>query len=298
MVQGECKLCGAKGELRLSHFIPKFVGKWVKDTSATGYIRHNTSINKRSQDIAKDYWLCGACEGLFSDWEREFANKIFYPFVNDGRDTANYTDWLAKFCASLSWRTLSYIRSLNEVDKHEWSSKEQKALDTLSDFVLGKVANLGIYEQHLFPLDAMESTNADVPKNINRYLLRTMQMDILSSDNGHLLIYTKIPKFIVLGIAGHPESKKMRSSRVAINGGRIAPATYYWPEGFAQYLFGKANEISDLYKSMDPAQHAAIDRAIKKAPDRAANSGTMDAFRHDLAMFGRDVFSKKDADPS
>lgn len=46
MVEGVCKLCGSNGELKLSHFIPKFVGKWVKETSATGYVRHTRDIKK------------------------------------------------------------------------------------------------------------------------------------------------------------------------------------------------------------------------------------------------------------
>ncbi len=65
MPSGICRLCKIEAELKLSHFIPKFVGKWVKETSATGYIRFNHSINKRAQDIVKDYWLCGVCEQLF-----------------------------------------------------------------------------------------------------------------------------------------------------------------------------------------------------------------------------------------
>ena len=81
-MKGICKLCGKNDDLRESHFIPKFVGKWIKKTSVTGYIREKNEVQKRAQDIAKEHWLCGDCEQLFSRWEREFANKVFYPFVN------------------------------------------------------------------------------------------------------------------------------------------------------------------------------------------------------------------------
>lgn len=36
---GICALCGKNAELRESHLIPKFVGEWIKRTSATGYLR-------------------------------------------------------------------------------------------------------------------------------------------------------------------------------------------------------------------------------------------------------------------
>ncbi len=295
MVEGECKLCGSLGELKLSHFIPKFVGKWVKDSSATGYIRLNQNINKRAQDIAKDYWLCSNCEQLFSGWEREFANKIFYPFVNDETDTAYYGDWLAKFCASLSWRTLSYIRSQSSRSDSALDEKEMKILEGLASFLLGKTKTLGVYEQHLYPLEPISSTNADAPENINRYFLRNMHMDVLIG-NGQIMVYTKLPRFIILGLSGHSESRQMRSSRVALNGGKISPRSYYWPKGFAQYMFGKAREISEMYKEISSSQQAVIEKALAKNPDRAASSGTLAAFQHDLDMFGKAVFSPKVTD--
>ncbi|AUO23201.1 hypothetical protein [Pseudomonas sp. NC02] len=298
MEHGQCKLCGSAGELKLSHFIPKFVGKWVKETSATGFIRFNGDINKRAQDIAKDYWLCGVCEQLFSGWEREFANRIFYPFVKGEADSVSYGDWLAKFCASISWRTLSYMRHLNVRGDTEQSEKEALALNGLANFILGNSKSPGIYEQHIFPLEPIETTNADVPVNINRYFLRNMHMDVLSSSAGELMIYTKMPKFIILGLAGHSQSKLMRASRVSIKGGKISPTSYFWPDGFAQYLFEKAKKVSDLYKGMAPAQHGIIERALMKNPDRAASSGTIKAFQHDVEMFGRKVFLPGDGTSS
>ena len=135
---GKCKLCGKEAKLKISHFIPKFVGKWVKETSATGFIRESNEIDKRAQDIAKEYWLCSDCEGLFSEWERKFSNKIFYPFVNKGQSVATYGKWMSKFCASLSWRTLTLIRSKNT---HEKKSKKyieslNKAESHLSKYLL------------------------------------------------------------------------------------------------------------------------------------------------------------------
>ncbi|MGH8384925.1 MAG: hypothetical protein ACRESJ_05440 [Pseudomonas sp.] len=293
MPTGSCKLCCVEGELQLSHFIPKFVGKWIKDTSATGFIRLNQSVNKRAQDTAKDYWLCRGCEQLFSGWEREFAKKIFYPVVNEGKSEAIYGDWLAKFCASLSWRTLTYIRNVSP-DGHKGCEGVDEALDqaesALADYLLGRSNNLGKYEQHFYPLEAFSKTNVrNLPANINRYILRNMHMDILYGEKG-VMVYTKLPYFIVLGLTGHSESTRMRSSRVALGGGKVSPREYWWPTGFAEYMFRKAREISGSYKSINPKQRKVIDSALKTNPERAANSKTIEAFNHDHKIFGDRAF--------
>lgn len=181
-MQGTCKLCGQLSELEMSHFIPKFVGKWIKRTSITSYLRESDKVHKRVQDIAKEYWLCRECENLFSAWETKFANKIFYPFLDESEPVLKYGDWMSKFCASLSWRTLTYIRSKNNHEKEPLEYLE--ALDDaeihLSSFLLGKKNNLSQYEQHLFPLERISSTTLrNMPSNINRYFLRTTAMDII-----------------------------------------------------------------------------------------------------------------------
>lgn len=197
--------------------------------------------------------MCGACEQLFSGWEREFANKVFYPFVNGHSDRANYGVWLAKFCASLSWRTLSYMRFINQRPESLEDAREMTMLNGLEDFILGRTKNLGVYEQHLYPLRPIVNTRTDASDDINRYFLRNMHMDVLSG-NGEIMVYTKMPSFIILGLAGHQESKVLRASRVSLNEGKIYPQTYHWPAGFDEYLFGKAKKFSDLYRTIQSNQ--------------------------------------------
>jgi len=244
--------------LKESHFIPKFIGKWVKRTGITGYIRESNEVHKRAQDIAKEYWLCGDCEALFSEWEREFANKIFYPFADKGESVASYGEWMSRLCASLSWRTLTYIRSKNEAEQK--SDDYNKALDDaerhLEKFLLGEESNLNQYEQHVFPLERIESTTkSGLPPNINRYFLRTISMDIVGNSTD-LYVYTKIPCFIILGVIKAKDLRKMRSSRIALKHGKISPREYWWPDGFINYIVEKAQAVSDAYDKI-PEKHKA-----------------------------------------
>jgi hypothetical protein len=43
-------LCGETNELRESHILPGFVYPWMKETSATGYLRFRQQPNVRVQD--------------------------------------------------------------------------------------------------------------------------------------------------------------------------------------------------------------------------------------------------------
>ena len=74
---GVCGLCSDNGEILESHIVPKFIYKWIKDTSLTGYLRNLKEPNIRRQDGLKMYLLCGACERKFSESEKWFSEKIF-----------------------------------------------------------------------------------------------------------------------------------------------------------------------------------------------------------------------------
>lgn len=291
-MHGICKLCGSEGTLEESHFIPKFVGKWMKKTSITGFLREKNEVHKRAQDTAKEHWLCGDCEDRLSVWETNFANKIFYPFLNEGKSTAYYGGWLSKFCASLSWRTLTYVLSKNpdKDQSEEYYETVEKAERHLAGYILGKIDNLNEYEQHLFPLDAIESTTSnELPNNINRYFLRTIAMDIIGNSTD-LIVYTKLPSFMVLGFIKAKEPKKHRTSRVALRSGKISPRDYYWPDGFINYITEKAQEISDVYDKIPKEQQDKIEQYLLDNPDKAANSKTIKAFLYDYEMSGNDVF--------
>jgi uncharacterized protein YlaI len=291
-MKGVCKLCDKEDFLKESHFIPKFVGKWIKKTSITGYMREKNELHKRAQDTAKEYWLCGDCEQLFSKWEREFANRVFYPFVDRGESVANYDNWMSKFCASLSWRTLTYIRDKNPNDE---ANQERRILldsaqDHLKKYILGESNNLYQYEQHLFHVNTISSTNSNIlPPSINRYFLRVIGMDIIGNSVDQY-IYTKIPSFILLGVIKAKDVKLMRSSRIAISSGRLTPTEYRWPDGFSNYIFEEAEEIIKLHKIMPEKHLEKFDTYIKENPEKIIRSKQFQAFLNDYDRFGSDVF--------
>ena len=102
----KCKLCGKQSTLRESHIIPKFVLKWIKSTSATGYLVSASNAEKRLQDGTKIRLLCDSCEELFSGSEKYFSEKIFRPYHDKGVRSFGYDEALERYLTSLSWRAL------------------------------------------------------------------------------------------------------------------------------------------------------------------------------------------------
>ncbi|MFM2588225.1 hypothetical protein [Vibrio sp. TBV020] len=291
-MEGCCKLCRKESKLEKSHFIPKFIGKWSKNTSITGYFRQPSAPSRRMQDLHKEYWLCGNCEDIFSVWEREFANKVFYPIVDKGKDTVLYGRWMAKFAASLSWRTLTYVRHQSKIDNHSenYLKTIEAAQNGLASFLLGQDDNLYSFEQHVYQVGTVKSDGGlDLPANINRYMLRTIAMDIIGNDE-MILTYTKLPSFIFVGVIKSKHSKDMRSSRISLSGGIVSPRTYVFPPGFYDYLVTSAQKISDTYDSI-PLEHLKkINQFVLDNPDKAKNSKLFEAIKHDVDMFGNDAF--------
>jgi hypothetical protein len=76
-----CYLCKEPAQLQRSHIVPSFVGKWLKDTSVTGFLRHGIDQSLRQQDIPKQPLLRSSCEFRFSMFEDRFARNIFYPYA-------------------------------------------------------------------------------------------------------------------------------------------------------------------------------------------------------------------------
>jgi hypothetical protein len=92
-----CRLCGQDGELQDSQIVPAFIYKWLKDTSATGFLRFGREPNKRVQDGHKRRWLCIDCERLLNVWETQFATQLFHPINQDGGAKIPYGEWLLNF---------------------------------------------------------------------------------------------------------------------------------------------------------------------------------------------------------
>ena len=183
MTQGICRLCHQRATLCESHILPAFVFRWLNETTP-GWIRSTEEPNLRIQDGPKEYWLCQSCEQRLSAWESRFADEMFRPFheTGVGEEKIQYGPWALKFAASVSWRVLIFFRDrglqyLSPADQE----RADRAAAVWADFILGRRKHPGEFEQHIVHLDAPSEINGIVSPYLSRYLLRTFDLDLITS---------------------------------------------------------------------------------------------------------------------
>jgi hypothetical protein len=287
---GTCRLCTVEAELRESHRIPKFVFHWLKETSPVG-MRQSTNPNIRVQDGWKEHFLCGSCEALFSIWESEFSRHIFRPYHDRGHDdraTLYYADWCLPFCVSVSWRILCF--SLETGNTPELSENQraaaEEALATWRAYLLGEQPNPGAFEQHIFPIDTLESGPRQLMSPfLNRYFLRAVQEDVIANGK-EVLTFAKLGRILLIGFVTSPRG--WRGWKIRARKGYIAPKAMVMPHSMGVYLREQANHCGQLFASMTEKQRVAAQQGTSRAV--AERMESFRAMEYDVRHTGEDAF--------
>lgn len=293
MPRDQCRLCGAESLLQLSHIVPAFVFRWLRESSGNGHLRNSSSPNMRVQDGLKRYWLCASCEDLFSKTETRFATDLFYPYLEGKSSRIVYGDWLLHFCVSVSWRVLRLHREESPLKGYDSQALQRidEALDVWKTFLLLRRSDLDSFQQHILPMDLISSVSKPdkLPTNINRYMMRTIDMDLVRSPQKNF-VYTKLGRFIILGFIreGHPNQWK--GTKIHVNKGVIGPRNYVLPLQFLKYTNSRATYISAQQSQISDRQRKKIDTAFEYNKERLANSDQLLAMQADLMMFGEAAF--------
>ncbi|RFC36750.1 MAG: hypothetical protein DID92_2727743527 [Candidatus Nitrotoga sp. SPKER] len=291
MPQGVCRLCKKDVELQLSHIVPAFIYRWMRESSGNGHLRCTQTPNRRVQDGPQKHWLCADCEGRFSRMERSFANQLFHPYLSSSGQRFQYGNWLLQFCTSVSWRVLHYY--LSKDHKIAFGpiacAHIAEAEATWRAFLLGYIPHPGSFRQHLIPLDRIESTTAKLPTNINRYLMRTINIDLCRGGDT-IFVYSKLGRFLILGFVNEPNQNQWVGSKVNANQGTVEPKQYVCPAQFLSYLINKANSTSTAISSISDKQRSKSDEAFRSNIDRFVGSDLFKAMDADVEMFGSAAF--------
>jgi len=278
----------------MSHIIPAFVYRWLKDTSVTGFMRYGENPKIRVQDGLKREMLCRACENLFSPWEKWFADNVFRIYNENEAARIRYDGRLLKFCTSVSWRALKLI--IDETGLKGWSDAQRSeayvALERWKQVVLGDRAHPGAYEQHLLPLSGIEECSmADLPNNMNRYLLRGVEIDAAYGEDCAFM-YTKMGRFALFGIICSTR-QRWRGTRVAVRNGTIEPREYILPYELLNYLKSRARHMAALQATIPGHQIDKIEAKWVKNPEHVVGTEEFAAVLADERMFGVDAILRK-----
>lgn len=299
MPQGYCRLCGNSDDLQLSHILPAFVFRWMRDSSGSGHIRMASAPNQRVQDGLKRHWLCIACESLFSRSESAFATQLFHPYTIASGGRFRYTSWLLYFCVSVSWRVLRFYR--DEIGLKDWTpealARVSEAEGVWREFLLGRRPHPGAFRQHLLPMDRVQSATGPLANNINRYFMRAVDMDICRG-NESIFVYAKIGRFIIMGFIQERNPTRWRGTKVHGTAGVIEPRKYVLPHAFGEYLNDKATRMSRALARVSDRQQQKIDGALRANADKFVGSDAFAAMQADIEMFGHEAFTKRESPPN
>lgn len=268
--------------------LPKFVFRWMKKSSATGFLRFGREPNRRVQDGEKRYWLCCDCETLLCQWETQFAAQVFLPLISDGGQRIRYGAWMLKYCVSVSWRVLSMFVEDGQLDhlSDRQRAPVDLALKKWSAFLLDDEPHPGTYEQHFLPLDSVVSfSGGGMPANINRYLLRSVDLDIAARDDG-AIVYSKFAKFILVGFIDVLYPKQWVGTKVHARGGHVGHGHFTLPKGFGDFLFARCRRYAEVKEQISEKQQGKIAASMQKDLDNVAAPGSFKALQSDVELFG------------
>ena len=204
---------------------------------------------------------------------------------------------MLKFCASVAWRSLLYIKQrqlVTQLSEHQVALIDD-ALLTWSRFLRGEYKHTGAFELHLLPFAEIAETGMKgLPPNINRYLTRAIDIDYGANDSV-CFTYSKLGPFAVFGFVQPGYSvREWKGTKVHHRGGWFGPGVYKLPTELAEFLFDRARGASKAMEKMSPLQQQKIAKTIRDNPDRFVQSGLFRAMQRDVEMFGSEAFAKYD----
>lgn len=292
----QCALCQSEEDLCDSHIIPSFVYSWLKDSSATGFLRFGQNVNLRAQDGLKPKFLCKECEERFNKFETPFAAKLFYPLHQEEALRLSrgpwfrYDSWCMKFAASVCWRILEFINRTYGIN--HFNPEQQKAatnaLDTWRSFLLDQVENPGMQELHMVLFDRIEDhTCNNLPKNLNRYLVRAVEMDVVRSEKS-AFVYAKLSRVLIIGFIQKDSRAPWHGTKLRVRKGEIGGKNYVLPGQLLKYLCDRARRMAELQNKISPNQKQKIATDYEKKMERALNSESLLIQLYDYEMFGPD----------
>jgi hypothetical protein len=264
-----CELCHGLAKLRQSHIVPSFFGAYLKETSATGYLRSPTAPNLRIQDLSKEELLCDSCEGRFAAWEKDYKEQVFCTVQTDGFTELKYGPWLLPFLVSLSWRVLVTQRVDLAGEYPQFSGVVDRTLEKWRLFLLGEREQPGS-QHHLFVYARIPQTMPDgLHEKILHYMLRAVDATPAANSRS-LFVYTKALRSIVFSPIVPASPSGWVNTRVHAGQGRLVSPQEISMAGFGDFMNSRA--AMAFAQPLSHKQITKIGKTMMQNPERALMS--------------------------
>ena len=287
-----CKLCQDSDDLRGSHILPRFLGKYLKETSATGFL---TAIDtegqpSRSQDLHKMKLLCDRCETILSKVETFFAKTIFHPFKQGGPMTIPLDDRLGRFAVSVSLRALWVMQLVEDPLAEKWKDKLceletewRNYLLLTPNFIMGKNSHhILLCDEDLLAVGLKDSPN------LIHSVMRTSAF-YLFEQFGKAYVFANLAGVQIVSMISPPEFPTSRGTQVYPNQtfGVDIPPGVGWG-GYYQNLLKLTRKLDAARSRFSDAQKKTIEQSMNNDPQRVAKSedarilSMQQILRHDI----------------
>lgn len=275
---GLCGLCESSGPLRNGHLVPRFVVRWVKETSATGLLLAPATEGRPQQDARTRRLFCSACEQLLSRDEKAFAEHVFIPRheQEEAWRGFDYEAWLSRFQAGL------LLKAALEEDAPEWARRklERAVVPELRAFLLDRTAWPRPYEMHLVFTDYLpyEQLPPDTSKSIQWYLMRAGDLTVAFSSVRTLMLYASIPGFQFWMPVQPVRQPDWAGTKVSLRGSFVQPTNQSMGvPGWLEFVGSRADGVSERTAGT-PNQRAARAARLLRNAERAQASRSLEAF--------------------
>lgn len=282
----KCNFCKKEVlQLEVSHIIPKFIYKWLKETSTTKKMRSGTNPNKPVQDGYKVPFLCKTCENDFSRYEKHFSEKIFKPFIESNDlgifKNINHQEF-KKFITSLIWRVAQH--SINEPSLNgNYTPDEILKFNRFSNEIKQSYEkNLTIpFNTYFIPL-TKEFVSSEVLKVEDYvYFERSIAMEFMIFDNhdGQASVLIKLPFMMI--VCEYISSKNNEWNGLKINQGSFeySDDTYRIPKYIHDFMEFDKNRHYDVMKKVSETQ---LNKIKTKDKEMTEEDGTYKAMHKNL----------------
>jgi hypothetical protein len=264
-----CALCGKNANLRKSHIIPAFFASYLKETSATGYLRGAVSPNLRVQDSSKEELLCDECEGRFSVFERAFAENAFNPVQEDSFARLEYGPWLLPFLVSISWRVLVVEKGFLQKDAPHFTPVIERTIENWRQFLLGKRNQPGS-EHHLFVFGGVPTEmKGEFHQKTLHYLLRGIDATT-GFGNRTLFVYTKALRSLIFSPIVPRSPHGWTNTRVHAGCGCVISPQKMAMRGFWDFVNSRIEMCYE--KPLSDKQQSKITASMLQSPEKALES--------------------------
>lgn len=259
-----CSLCGLKKPLRKSHIVPRFVAKWLKSTSATGFLEDGHEPGQRLQDALSFRLLCEECEQRFSRLESYFARQIFFPFLEGSRDI-QYDERLLRFIVSLNWRILKLnLLDQNQSEFTPWIKEQlEKADHFWRNFLLTESSDFGSFEHHMYFVDYVKEAKG-MPRKFQWYTMLAIDATLVSYKD-IVYAYTHFPKVVFVSSICPEHLLNWEGTKIETEG-KINFGYKVQDRRFLNFLLERSNTA--MGSSLNWTKKKRILQAIVKNPER------------------------------